>query len=191
MDKLMPFDELNILKTVVENIMAEENAEERRKYRGYLFDEIAELLILSYVFGTDAANSMLDTDYPILEKEVFSSLNKEIAGKDWKERVSEYLETGTAEDIMRVVTTDAHRIYNEALWNVGQAALDDGILVFKEWECMMLPTSRDTHVYLQGEAVPLGEDFYTYDGDYAPHPGAFMFPENNVNCLCRIKLTRA
>lgn len=30
---------------------------------------------------------------------------------------------------------------------------------------------RETHKYLEGQSVPLEEEFFTYDGDHAPYPG--------------------
>ena len=215
MDRLMPFDELNTLRTTVQNIF-ETDRENKRQYLEFLLDEIEEILILSYIYGNEAANTMLGTGYIAKEDDVSASVNKVIAGKTWRQRVTEYLENEenaelsvqkgdfteksdniprtrriTAEDIMRVVETDSHRVYNEAIWNVAARAQDNGIVVYKEWVCMMLPTSRDTHIYLNGEKIPLNEEFFSYDGDYALHPGGFLFPENNINCLCRLVLTRA
>lgn len=192
MDRLMPFDELNIMDATVRNIF-ERDRENKRHYLEFLLDEIEEILILSYIFGNEAANTMLKTDFPPEDAQVTASVNREVAGKTWRQRVTEYLENetpDTAEEIMRVVETDSHRIYNDAMWNVATRAQDDGIVVYKEWVCMMLPTSRDTHIYLNGEKIPLNEEFFSYDGDYALHPGGFLFPENNINCLCRLRLSR-
>lgn len=216
MDRLMPFDELNIFGETV-RLIFERDSENKRQYLDYLLDDIEDILIMSYIFGNEAANTMLDTDIKPDEAEVTASINREVAGKTWRQRVTEYLEAEyeevplpqegevagktvagktvtrriTAEDIMRVVETDSHRVYNEAIFEVAVKAQAQGIVVYKEWECMMLPTSRDTHRYLNGERVPLNEEFFSYDGDYALRPGGFIFPENNVNCLCRIILSRA
>lgn len=232
MDRLMPFDELNIFETVLENIY-ETDTENRRQYLDFLLDEIEDMLILSYLFGSEAANTMLDLDIRPDKKEVGASVNKVIAGKTWRQRVTEYLEAdapqnapepvsegeadtqpqiaaesiaegdsaisppvlpeggrAAVERIMRVVETDSHRVYNEAMWNVAKEAESRGYVVYKEWECMMLPTSRETHIYLNGEIKLLNEEFFSYDGDYALHPGGFLFPENNINCLCRLRLSR-
>jgi len=215
MDRLMPFDELNIMDATVRNIF-ERDRENKRHYLEFLLDEIEEILILSYIFGNEAANTMLETDFPPEEAQVTASVNREVAGKTWRQRVTEYLENEenaelstqkgdfaeksenilrtrrtTAEDIMRVVETDSHRIYNDAMWNVATRAQDDGIVVYKRWETMLDDRVRDTHAYLQGEAVPLSEYFFTYDGDFALRPGDFQFPENVIGCRCRLVLTRA
>lgn len=233
MDRLMPFDELNIFETVLENIY-ETDTENRRQYLDFLLDEIEDMLILSYLFGSEAANTMLDLDIRPDKKEVSASVNKVIAGKTWRQRVTEYLEAdapqnapepvsegeadtqpqiaaesiaegdsaisppvlpeggrAAVERIMRVVETDSHRVYNEAMWNVAKEAESRGYVIYKRWETMLDDRVRDTHAYLQGEAVPLSEYFYTYDGDYALRPGDFQFPENTINCRCRLVLTRA
>ena len=215
MDRLMPFDELNIFGATVQLIF-ERDRENKRQYLDYLLDDIEDILIMSYLFGNEAANTMLKTDYPPVEAEVTASVNAVIAGKTWRERVTEYIESEdeeelaieegevvekiatrpsarriTAEDIMRVVETDAHRVYNEAMWAVATKAQENGIVVYKRWETMLDDRVRYTHAYLQGEAVPLSEYFYTYDGDFAIRPGDFIFPENNIGCRCRLILTRA
>ena len=193
MDRLMPFDELNIIRASVLNIF-ETDGQNKRNYLDYVLDMIEEIPILSYLFGNEAANTMLKTDFAPEETDVTASVNREVAGKTWRQRVTEYLENetpDTAEEIMRVVETDSHRIYNEAIWDVGQKANNKGIVVYKRWETMLDDRVRDTHYYLQGEAVPLDEYFYTYDGDFAMRPGDFTLPENNINCRCRLVLTRA
>lgn len=216
MDRLMPFDELNIFGDTV-RLIFERDGENKRQYIDYLLDDIEDILIMSYIFGNEAANTMLGTDFKPDEAEVTASVNREVAGKTWRERVTEYLEAEyeevpvleegevagktvaqktatrriTAEDIVRVVETDSHRVYNEAIFEVAVKAQAQGIVVYKRWETMLDDKVRDTHYYLQGEQVPLSEEFHTYDGDYSMRPGDFQFPENNVNCRCRLVLTRA
>ena len=56
----------------------------------------------------------------------------------------------------------------------------------KSWITMMDEKVRDTHQYLEGMTVGIDEDFYTYDGDHAPAPGLFEFPENSINCRCEL-----
>ena len=201
MDRLMPFDELNIFRTMVENIY-ETDEKNRKRYLDFLLDDIEEILILSYLFGNEAANTMLDLDIRPEEGVVEKSVYRKIAGKDWKQRVTEYIEKETdsgkaiplpaaVEEIMRVVETDSHRIYNEAMWNVAETAQKRGIVIYKRWETMLDDRVRDTHLYLQGESVPLNEYYYTYNGNYALRPGGFGVPEEDIGCRCRLVLTRA
>lgn len=200
MDRLMPFDELNTLKEEITDVMALPVAE-RKEYEGFFYDEILDLLIMSYVFGNEAANDMLgfsdDKTIEIERNKLTESVDKKIAGKNWQERFREYFENNdaTAEDIMRVAETDSHRIYNEAIYAVGEAA-DSGAageeakgVVMKTWETMLDDRVRETHSYLQSESVPFDRPFYTFDGDYADRPGDFKDPRNNVGCRCRIRLS--
>lgn len=183
---LMPFDELNTLRATVEDIMSK-TADERKGYKEFLEDEILDLLILSYVFGNKDGNEMLSTDIAIDRDSLDSSVYKKINGENWKDRFDNYFESGTADDIMRVADTDSHRIYNDAVLNVGDKAEGN---VYKTWQTMLDDRVRDTHDYLEGMTVPISERFYTFDGDSARYPGDFDDPANNVNCRCGIVLTR-
>lgn len=189
MDRLMPFDELNVLNPIVTDIFARPY-EERKWFKNYLFDEILEILILSYVYGNEAADTMLDENIGIVEEELNAAIDRKVADKNWRERFNEYMdsETATAADIMRVAKTDAHRIYNEAITDVGKKAKG---VVNKTWSTMMDDRVRETHDYLEGETIPFEDDFYTFDGDHASRPGGFLFPENNINCRCRLVLSKA
>ena len=55
---------------------------------------------------------------------------------------------------------------------------------------MMDERVRDTHYPLEGVTIDMDDDFYTFDGDFASEPGAFMLPENNINCRCYLQYTR-
>lgn len=188
MDRLLPFDELNTLKTIVTNIFSED--EHRQEYKQYIIDEILEILVLSYIFGNEAANQMLETEYEIDQVKVDAAVYENIAGENWVQRVSDYIDNGTAADIIRVAETDAHRIYNEAIMDVGREAYSEGgRKILKTWETMLDDRVRDTHEYLEGETIPFEDDFYTFDGDFAQRPGGFNDPSNNINCRCRIVLS--
>ena len=87
-----------------------------------------------------------------------------------------------AEDLVRIVDTESHRIANEAALNTaGKAGATK-----KKWVTMLDDKVRDTHIYLEGQTVPYDADFYTYDGDHARAPGLFALPENNINCRCEL-----
>ena len=207
MDRLPPFDELNNLRSELEQDFAG-GLEQRKKRKPYIIDEILEMLIMAYMYGNEAGNEMLygpteqpngnvkrtvDIDLDEMDDAVF----RVIAGKDWQERVSEYLDdlNGTVDEIIRVVDTDMNRVYNDSILNVsaGAESTDNGEKrpVMKTWETMLDDKVRDTHEYLEGVTVPRDRDFYTFDGDKAQYPGGFTLPQNNINCRCRIRLSRA
>lgn len=201
MDRLMPEDELSVVRQEIDADFAMP-IEERRKRKADRIDEILELLILSYVYGNEAANDMLfgsefleslgfdeDRPIPVEVDSLNEAVYKRVADKNWEQRITEYYdsETGTADDVYRVVDTDSHRLYNDAILNVGERS--DGA-VWKTWETMLDDRVRDTHEYLQSMRVPINSRFWTFDGDSARYPGDFADPQNNVNCRCRIRLSR-
>lgn len=220
MDRLPPFDELEAFRSELEQDF-QLPPEERKRRKKDRIDEILEMLIMAYMFGNESANTMLfgpdivdtiDPDEPNrpvridvddMEKSVF----KDIAGKDWEQRVSEYYDSdsGTIDDVIRVVDTDMNRIYNDSVLDVGEKANsgrvewsnkdvpapDPNGKVMKTWQTMLDNRVRDTHEYLEGMTVPVGRRFYTYDGDSARYPGDFSNPANSINCRCRISLSMA
>ena len=220
MDRLPPFDELEAFRSELEQDF-QLPPEERKRRKKDRIDEILEMLIMAYMFGNESANTMLfgpdivdtiDPDEPNrpvridvddMEKSVF----KDIAGKDWEQRVSEYYDSdsGTVEDVIRVVDTDMNRVYNDSVLDVGEKAnrgkVDRTVAdipvpdaqgrVMKTWVTRADDRVRDTHDYLAGTSVPVDSRFYTFDNDYARYPGDFQLPQNNINCRCRISLSMA
>lgn len=219
MDRLPPFDQLAVLRSELDDDFAA-GPEERKRRKRDRIDEILEMLIMAYMFGNESANTMLfgpdivdtiDPDEPnrpvrIDVDEMDRAVYKVIAGKDWEQRVSEYMddENGTVDEIIRVVDTDMNRVYNDSILDVGEKAnrgeadipdsfdlpLPDG-RVMKTWLTMLDDRVRDTHEYLEGMTIPVGRRFYTYDGDSARYPGDFTNPANSINCRCRISLSMA
>ena len=220
MDRLPPFDGLEIIGQKIAADFAA-GPEERKRRKKERIDEILEMLIMAYMFGNESANTMLfgpdivdtiDPDEPnrpvrIDVDDMNKSVFKEIAGKDWEQRVSEYYDSdsGTVDDVIRVVDTDMNRVYNDSVLDVGEKANagrvewsnedlpapDTKDRVMKTWVTMADDRVRDTHDYLEGMTVPVDGRFWTFDSDYARYPGDFQLPQNNINCRCRISLSMA
>ena len=215
MDRMPPWDELSNLRAELDNTF-QAGPEERKRRKPYIIDEILEMLIMAYMYGNEAGNTMLygsdvvdqivpdregpnrviDIDTDDMNRAVF----KVIAGKNWEQRITEYLddENGTVDDVIRVVDTDMNRIYNDSILNVGERAEneepEDGgpkRTTMKKWVTMGDDRVRDTHDYLEGTSVPVNRRFYTFDGDSAMYPGGFELPQNNINCRCRISISQA
>ena len=55
---------------------------------------------------------------------------------------------------------------------------------------MMLDTSRDTHIYLDGVDAPIDGEFYTFKGNSAMFPGQFGVAEEDCNCLCWVTYSK-
>ena len=181
MNALMPFDELNTFKTVqlpthFENgkIKSEEDLED-------IIDELLDLFLLSYAQGLTLTNSDLASDIAPELEDVMRVVDREVAGKTWRERVRDYYENGGTEaDIVRIAETEAHRDSNEAAYETARSA---GATT-KIWHTMMDDRVRDTHDYLEGVEVGLNDEFYTYLGNKAMFPGQFGVAEEDVNCRC-------
>ena len=200
MDRLPPFDRLDTLRSELEEDFSL-STEDRRKRKKDRIDEILDMLIIAYMFGNESANTMLfgdgdsDTDempvMPISVDDMDAAIYRKIADKDWEQRVSDYydLDNGTVDEVIRVVDTDMNRVYNDAILNVGERADRNGT-VMKTWQTMLDDRVRDQHFSIEGVSVPVDRRFYTFDGDSARYPGDFTLPENNVNCRCRIRLSR-
>ena len=220
MDRLPPFDELEAFRSELEQDFQLPPEERKRRKRDRI-DEILEMLIMAYMYGNESANTMLfgpdivdtiDPDEPnrpvrIDVDDMNKSVFKDIAGKDWEQRVSEYYDSdsGTIDDVIRVVDTDMNRIYNDSVLDVGEKANAGRIewsnedlpapdtkgRVMKTWKTVLDDRVRDQHSYLEGMTIPVGRRFYTYTGDSARYPGDFSDPNNNCNCRCAISLSMA
>ncbi len=211
MDRLLPEDELSVIRQEINADFAM-TPEERKKRKEDRIDEILELLILSYMYGNEAANDMLfgsdfveslgfdpedfgmngdgtERTIPINVESMNESVYTKVADKDWVQRVEEYYDSdsGTADDVYRVVDTDTHRVYNDAISNVGEQVENSGTHVMKTWVTMEDDRVRDAHFRLSGVTIPFRDRFYV-DGDSARYPGDFTSADLNCNCRCRLLL---
>ena len=144
-------------------------------------DEVEDLLLMAWALGEEefydmtGERAMFDSGY------VRNVLDDDIAGKTYRDRIREYVETGDQDAIKRVNDTEFHRIFETAKYD---SALRVDTNVGKRWSTMLDDRVRDTHDYLEGVVVPLDAKFYTYDGDSALYPGGFSTAENNCGCRC-------
>lgn len=151
-----------------------------------IIDELLDLYLLAYFEGSqDAARVLMYPTEPDIDA-AKEAIDRPIGGKTFRERVHDYLNgdmgetTGTpAEAIARVAETDSVRIYNEA----GLATAKKAGAKNKTWHTMEDNKVRDTHLYLQGQTVPIDAYFYT-DNDKALSPGQFNKAELNCGCRC-------
>ena len=112
---------------------------------------------------------------------MYRSIYRQIADKDFAERVREYAEEGDEEGILRVAETETTRDYNTG---ANDAAVSSGLNLRKTWVTMRDERVRATHEPLYGVTVGMDERFYAIDGDSARFPGDFEKPENCINCRC-------
>lgn len=185
------FDELSVISERL-NADFSLGTEQRELFKNDRIDEILDMLIMAYVFGTEDANEELTVTEKIVTDEMYSAVWREIAGRNWEQRVREYYDdpNATAEDVMRVVETDTNRIYSDAVLNVGRKVSERGVPVSKTWNTMLDDRVRIGHQELESVTVPIDKRFYT-QGDSARYPGDFTSAELNCGCRCFITLNRA
>lgn len=181
---LFPFDEVNALTQKLVEAQKSPDTDEKRSMVDKLLDEVEEMLEMDYFYGVlDASKGIgRSIDPDVWEAERL--INEKFEGRDYRQRLTDYIYHGNEYDIKRVLETDAHRVYNGAVWNSGRRAG----ATQKTWNCMMLPTSRDTHVYLDGVTVGIDDEFYNYRGESTLYPGQWGIADQDVNCECWLTL---
>lgn len=183
--KYFPFDDINILENGIEEQFAPGSGRKPRKED--LIDEVTDLFIMTYFFGTrDVSEQMGENVEPSVE-DARAVIEERFDDKNYIDRLNDYYENGTAADIKRVIDTDTHRIYNAALYD-GAKKLG---ATYKTWNCMMLPTSRETHVYLDGATIPIDAEFYSFKGGSTLYPGQWGIAEEDCNCLCSLTFSKS
>lgn len=174
-----PWDEINALESKAETAQTRYQNGDKDAV-GNFIDEVTELFEMDYMLGVQDASMQigksLDPDY----RQMAEAITKQIDGKDYVERINDYIKAGTPYDIARVIATDAHRIYNTAVYEGAKR----GGATKKTWHTMLDPKVRDTHDYLEGSTIGIDEEFYTYNGNHTYYPGQFGIAEEDINCRC-------
>ena len=181
---LFPWDAINSLEAKAQEALKQADTEDFKARVDKYIDEVEELFEMDYMLGVMDASMQLERNIDPNYEDISKAVNRVIDGKNYKERLTEYFQNGTPYDIARVIETDAHRIYNTAIFDSGVKA---GATT-KTWNCMMLPTSRDTHIYLDGTTVPIDAEFYNYKGESTMFPCQWGIAEEDCNCLCTITI---
>lgn len=174
-----PFDEINALKAEGARLKSPDTEPKKEEVDKYI-DEVEDLFILTYFYGNREIADQFGLDILPNEEKAREVINEKFDGKDFKDRLSEYLISGTGYDIDRVLDTDAGRIYEAAKFN---AAKEAGATT-KTWNTMLDDRVRDTHDYLEGVTIPLDAEFYTYNGNHSYYPRQFLDVSENANCRC-------
>lgn len=176
----IPFAELEQFKAMLP-IHFEDGRIRSKQDEEDIVDEMLDLFLLSYANGVEVTNRSLRSSVRANIDEVLDTVDRPIAGETWRQRVSNYFDNGgTIADIIRIAETETHRDSNEAAFKTAKKAGAKE----KVWHCMMLPTSRDTHIYLDGVSAPIDGEFYSFNGGSTKFPGQWGIAEEDVNCLC-------
>jgi hypothetical protein len=183
MASILPFDELNRLNIELRERFGDEPLPQSKADEEDVIDELLDLFLLAYSMGVNVTNENLSSNWMPPVDEVMGTVDEEVAGKTWRDRVTDYFSNGgTGADIARIAETEMHRIANTAALDTARQA---GATT-KTWVTMLDDRVRDTHDYLEGVTVGIDDDFITFDGDRASAPGLFSLAQNNVNCRCEL-----
>lgn len=200
---LAGFDEINkIIKTYEDSFKVSEETKTEKISAETIIRECNDFLIDAYIEGFCYAGYLLGDDvnkHPEMSK-INGSINKRIAGQKFYDRLGGYQTVGDVNGIRGVFSTEYHRVFNEAVLdransmsdNIPSGKSESGTSsdreIYKQWVTIKDDKVRDTHFYLEGKSVPIGEKFITIDGDEALAPGGFESAENNVNCRCVLRV---
>lgn len=181
-----PWDDINTLEASAEEAQKRAKSGDFKKVVDEYLDTVSELFEMDYFYGVSDASMQLGESISPNFSEMESSLGKVIDGKTYIDRIREYMANGTPADIARVVSTDAHRIYNDAMYNSAKAAG----ATQKTWHTMLDPRVRDSHDFLEGVTVPIDAEFYSGKGNKTYYPGQFGIAEEDVNCRCWVTYSK-
>ena len=182
--RFLPIDELNAFQSSLQ-AASQADREPKRVEVDKLLDDALDFLLIAYFNGSQDAAEMLGIEAEPNIEEAKAAINKNIAGKDYKERLREYAPQGDISAIVKVLDTDMTRIYNTGVLDTAKA---NGATQ-KTWNTMLDDRVRDTHEPLEGVTIPIDAEFYTFDGDKALAPGGFEKAENNVSCRCLLTVS--
>lgn len=182
MRDLADFDELNLIRHEAQVLWTGRPPD--RKKREEFCDWLEFVLCHVYAWGWEGVEDVIGK-VRVMWNGDLETVNLEIAGETFRDRV---LDADTAEEVLRIIDTEAHRDFNTGAFNCAKASGKDGLK--KRWETMQDDRVRDAHDYLQGVTVGLDDLFYTYTGDSALYPGGFGVPELDINCRCSISIIR-
>lgn len=178
---LMPFDELNRFEAALPQYFDENRRIKSREAYEDMLDEMLDIFLLSYANGVTATNLDLSSDYAPTLDDVMRTVDKEVVGKTWRDRMREIYDSGgTVADVVRIAETEAHRDSNAAAYETAKAAGAKN----KTWHTMLDDRVRDSHFWLEGVSAPIDGEFYNYKGESTMYPGEWGIAEEDVNCRC-------
>lgn len=212
MTTLPDFDELNNIRTTLADIvtggeeLADDVPSRRPIDRKRIDDTIFALITMGYVYGIEVAGLDLETDIPASGERMFSVANTPTKGETFRDRINTHIDQYEAtadsdpnaaqtliERLSVVAETETHRTINTGSLDGAEEYAEGhpNVTVLKTWITAGDERVRDSHDFLEGATVPLNARFYSFDGDSAMYPGDFMLAENNVNCRCILRYTKA
>lgn len=174
---LLRQDELNNLKADIAK--AKGNPAQIKEF-------LLDFLILAYADGRSDASVQLGGSADFDVERMNDVLYAEIDGENFEDRADEWIYLEDYDAIIRLAENERERVYNTSAYD---AATQLGAQT-KTWHTMLDNRVRDTHDYLEGMTKPIGEEFHTYNGDSAQHPGGFGVASEDINCRCYLTFSK-
>lgn len=117
-----------------------------------------------------------------INKTVERGINEGLSYKQMADNLTDTLD-GDRQKAIRTARTETHRVREQGVLDVAKRANDGGVVMAKEWMSMHDEKVRSEHSVLDGQTVPVNEDF-EYMGHKAQGPSMFGVPSLDINCRC-------
>lgn len=118
-----------------------------------------------------------------IQQEVTQGLVKGESYRTMVKRLKKSLE-GDAVKSMRIVRTEAHRSMETSKHDSAAHANKNGVKMLKEWNSLEDQRVRDAHDILNGEQIPVTENFKSTTGSKGQGPGMMGSARDDINCRC-------
>ena len=168
------------------------------KRKEEITDEIEDLLLIAYVFGSDRVIQTVREEQPVTDYEglrpdaqtAYEAVYKPIQGQTFEERIANRIDKNELDlpALLLIAETEYHRVEETGAYDTAKRYEDvSGYQAFKKWKGMLDARERDMHYESEGQTVPIDEMFTMPDGAQALHPGGFGVPEHDCNCRCWVE----
>ena len=164
-------DELNTLITDIEQLKGNP---------GQIKDKMLDFLILAFADGMHDVESQLNSTATFDVNRMEEVIYQPIDGMTVDDRVDQWIYLEDYEALKRLAESERERVYNTSAYDTATQLGAKS----KTWHTQLDNRVRDTHDYLEGMTKPLNEEFHTYNGDSAQHPGGFGIASEDINCRC-------
>lgn len=152
---------------------------------GLLKKEVIEEAILNPLDRIGFVNRNRENGRAIarqLKQEITQGLSQGHGYRKIANQVSKRVNIGYRKSV-RIVNTETHRITESAKQRCMEDAKNYGVEMEKRWLSTLDGNTRDSHKDLDGQQVPVGENFQG-DSGTGPAPGQLGDPSEDINCRC-------
>lgn len=93
---------------------------------------------------------------------------------------------GDLNKTITIIRTESHRAHEKGKAEAVDRATSQGVTMTKTWISSKDERVRDDHIGMDGQTVPVDEDFVAPDGSRGPHPGEMGSAAQDINCRCTV-----